>query len=127
MSHSITLIQVDLSQCLDRHSQPISHFFHIRLCDEHALRATKSTEGRIGHCVRLAQAPANVYIGYVVAPVNVGHGSFAYGCAEVESPSCIVEDIAIQSLEFTVLVHTNLVPAKERMSLATDNHVFLSS
>jgi hypothetical protein len=65
-------------------------------------------------------------IGYVIAPVNMGHGSFAYGCAEIESPSCVVEDVTLQSLELTILVHTNLVSAKEGMSLATDDHIFLS-
>jgi hypothetical protein len=57
----------------------------------------------------------------------MGHGSFAYGCAKVESPSGIVEDVTLQSLELTVLVHTDLVLSKEGMSLTTGDHVFFSS
>lgn len=67
----VWLVEVDFSEGFNRHAKLVCNLFHERLGDEHALRATKASEGGVGHCVCLREPASDMDVRDKIAAVDV--------------------------------------------------------
>ena len=111
------LVQVDLAKIVNIHVEMIRNFRYETLSDEHALRSTKAAESGVGYSVGLGNATTNKHIGDLVDVVDVSKSTIDDCTTKILTPTSVVENISVQSLELTVLVDRYLPASKEWMSL----------
>ena len=72
------------------------------------LRTTKASVGSVTGDIGLAAKAHHAHVGDLVGVVNVHHGSFHDGCAQVQAVAGIVVQLTVQGLHLAVLVECDL-------------------
>jgi len=72
------------------------------------LRSPKASVGSVAGNVGLAAEAHHAHVGDLVGVVNVHHGSFHDGCAQVQAVASVVVQLAVQGLHLAVLVEGDL-------------------
>ncbi len=72
------------------------------------LRSSKASVGSVTGDVGLAAEAHHAHIGDLVGVVNVHHGSFHDGCAQVQAVAGVVVQLTVQGLHLAVLVECDL-------------------
>lgn len=111
-------VHVYLPQALDRYAEVVSHLFHVRFGDEHALWAAKAAERRVRDGVGLGDAATHVDIGDLVTAVAVGEAALDDSAAQVLGPAAIAEYVSVEALNLAVDVDSDFPGREERMPLA---------
>ena len=71
MSDLVGFVEVDRAKFLDRHTQAVGDFFHIRFRYKHPLGTPKSPEGGDRDCVCLCESSSDVDVRDFVASIDV--------------------------------------------------------
>lgn len=58
----VRFVKVHFSELLHRYVELVGDFFHVRLCDEHALWTAEAAKCGIGYSVRLRYSSSNMDI-----------------------------------------------------------------